>query len=233
MPPGDYKVRDKQQGFKVRRSLLTGMGAAAVGVVAAATANAQGSDVRKARHEKDRWLAELPGEHRVFIDTSYATGGMEALHYANNILTSNRNDYGGSDSDYAMVICWRHYAAPYGYKDETWARYGEIFSAVMGLEDPQTGKPYHVNPANIAGREDLDNGGDTIDKTLARGVRIAICNAATRWYAGYVADQVDGDAEAIYKSFVDSAVPNSHFVGAGVMATTRAQEYGFSLLSAG
>ena len=80
---------------------------------------------------------------------------------------------------------------------------------------------------------DLDNGGDTVDKMLGRGVKIALCNAATRWYAGYTASETGGKADEVYKELVAAAVPNSRFVAAGVFATTRAQEYGYSLLYAG
>jgi hypothetical protein len=228
-------MNKKNQDLMGRRSVLTGMGVAAAGVVAgAATANAQStSGFKPARDAADQWMDELPGKHRAWIDTSYATGGMEALHYANNILSGNKQAYDGQDSDYAMVICFRHYATTLAYGDAAWARYGEIFCSVMNMKDPQSGEAYKVNPGNIAGRMDLDNGGDTIDKTLGRGVKIAICNAATHFYAMTVAEVTNGNKDEIYKELVDSAVPNSHFVAAGVLATTRAQEYGYSLLYAG
>ena len=225
---------NNNENFKVRRSLLTGMGVAAAGVVAgSATASAQESGFMPARHDSDAWMSELPGKHRVWIDTSYGLGGMEALHYCNNILSANVNVDGGKDEDYAMVLCWRHYATALGYKDSVWKKYGEIFSGAMGLKDPQTGEAFMVNPANIPGRMDLDNGGDTVDKMLGRGVQIALCNAATRWYAGYVAGETGGDAQESYEEGGAAAVPNSRFVAAGVFATTRAQEYGYSLLYAG
>lgn len=225
---------NKKQNFKARRSLLTGMGVAAAGIVAgSATAHAQESGFEPARHEGDAWMNELPGNHRVWIDTSYGLGGMEALHYANNILSANVNVDGGDDDDYAMVVCLRHYATALGYEDAVWKKYGEIFSGAMGLKDPQTGNTFAANPANIPGRMDLDNGGDTLDKLRGRGVQFALCNAATRWYAGYIAGEIDGDAQEIYDELVDSAVASSRFVAAGVFATTRAQEYGYSLLYAG
>ena len=80
---------------------------------------------------------------------------------------------------------------------------------------------------------DLDNGGDTIDKMRGRGVQFALCNAATRWYSGYIAGETGGKAEDVYEEFVEAAIPDSRFVAAGVFATTRAQEYGYSLLYAG
>jgi hypothetical protein len=79
----------------------------------------------------------------------------------------------------------------------------------------------------------LDHGGDTLDKMCGRGVKIALCNAATRWYSRFIAGEISGNADKIYKEFVDAAVPDSRFVAAGVFATTRAQEYGYSLLYAG
>lgn len=224
----------KNDKMMPRRSLLAGIGITAAGLtVGAATANGQEKGFTPARHGEDQWLSDMPGVHRAWIDTSYATGGMEALHYANNILSSHVSAYGGSDSDYAIVICWRHYATPFAFGDEAWAKYGEHLCNVMQLTDSKTGKAFRVNPMNIEGRGDLDNSGDTIDKMLARGVQVAICDAATKFYAGFVAKATGGSAEKIYEELVDSAIPNSRFVSAGVIATTRAQEYGYSLLYAG
>jgi hypothetical protein len=223
----------EKRDFGVRRSLLTGMGAAAAGaVVGSATANAQDGEFRPARRPSDAWMDEMPGMHRVWIDTSYGLGGMEALHYANNILSANVNVDGGEDSEYAMIICWRHYATALGYNDSVWEKYGEIFSGAMGLKDYATDEPFTVNPAYLA-RGDLDHGGDTIDKMRGRGVKFALCNAATRWYSGYVAGETGGDRDEIYKELVDAAIPDSRFIAAGVFGTTRAQEYGYSLLYAG
>lgn len=223
----------KNEDFAVRRSLLTGMGVAAAGAVAGASvANGQESGFTPMRHESDAWMDQLPGGHRTWIDTSYGLGGMEALHYANNILNANDNVDGGKDSDYALVICWRHYATALGYSDAVWKKYGEVFSGAMGYKDPATGGAFTMNPANVASGN-LDHGGDTIDKMTGRGVQFALCNAATRWYSGYVAGEVGGKAEDIYQEFVDAAIPNSRFIAAGVFGTTRAQEYGYSLLYAG
>jgi len=230
---GDNQVTNRKEDFKVRRSLLTGMGAAAAGAVAGSTvARAQESGFSPARHDSDAWMDKLPGGHRVWIDTSYGLGGMEALHYANNILNANDNVDGGKDTDYAMVICWRHYATALGYSDAAWEKYGEVFSAAMGYKEPATGEAYTINPAYIADAN-LDHGGDTIDKMIGRGVQFALCNAATRWYSRYVAGEVGGNADDIYEEFIDAAIPNSRFIAAGVFGTTRAQEYGYSLLYAG
>ena len=231
---GEIIMTKKHKDIVGRRSVLTGMGVAAAGVVAASgCAKAQEEGFRAARHEEDKWMGELSGSHRAWIDTSSGLSGMQAPHFARNILSSNVSAYGGKDSDYAIVICFRSYATPLAYSDEMWSKYGEYFGGPMQLTDPKTGNAFRANPANMADRVDLDHGGDTVEKVTARGAQFAICNAATTWYSGYIAGAMGGSAEEIYKEFVDSAIPNSRFVAAGVMATTRAQEYGYSLLYAG
>jgi len=227
-------MTNRNDRFRARRSLLAGMGVAAAGVVAGgSTASAQDGGFQPTRQASDAWMDEMSSGHRVWIDTSYGLGGMEALHYANNILNAHGSVDKGDDADYAMVICWRHYATALGFTDPVWKKYGEYFSGAMQLADPRTGKAFTVNPGNIPDRPDLDNGLDTVEKMHGRGVRFALCNAATRWYSRYIAGETGGEAAAIYEEFVDSTVPGSRFVAAGVFATTRAQEYGYSLLYAG
>ena len=144
-------MTDRKNDLMGRRSVLTGIGVAAAGVAAGAgTANAQGNGFQPARHDSDEWMDELPGKHRVWIDTSYGLGGMEALHYANNILNANASVDEGDDADYALVVCLRHYATALGYEDRVWKKYGEVFSSAMGLKDPQSGEAFTLNPANIA-----------------------------------------------------------------------------------
>jgi intracellular sulfur oxidation DsrE/DsrF family protein len=55
---------------------------------------------------------------------------------------------------------------------------------------------------------------------------------ATRFLTGQVAQAVKGDAEALYKEVSANLIPNSHMVAAGVVAVNRAQEYGYTLLTA-
>ena len=227
-------MQNKNMDFNVRRSLLTGMGTAAAGAVALSSrANAQGRGFAPERHAEDAWFDELPGKHRLLIDTSYNMGGFEALLYANNILNAHADAYHGKDSDYAIVICWRHYATPLAYGDDVWAKYGETFGKIMNLTDASTGKAFSANPANLKDRMDLPNQGSTIDSTLARGVHVAICDHATHVFASVMSGMVNVPQEKLYAEFVATAVPNSRFVSAGVMATTRAQEYGYSFLFAG
>jgi hypothetical protein len=132
-----------------------------------------------------------------------------------------------------MVLCLRHFSTPFAFNDAMWEKYGQVFHAVMQMPDPDTGEAPRVNlmRSDSYGMR-LPNLGVTIDQVLEGGVQIAICDAATQFFAGQAAAATGGDAEEIYREFTSNAVPG-RFVSAGVMALTRAQEYGYSLLYAG
>lgn len=219
-----------------RRALMAGMGIAVAGLVGAATAEAQqrrGSSFQPARHKVDAWFDELPGTHRIFVDSASATGGANALGYANNLYLATANAYAGESADPAIVVCFRHMSTPFGYGDAVWAKYGEVFHSMIQFPDPATNAAPKINLLNSTAHGNLPNRGATIDALVAKGVHFAICNTASRGIAGVVAQRTGGNADAVYQEFVASAIPQSRFVSAGVMALTRAQEYGYSVLISG
>jgi len=218
-----------------RRRFLTGVGVVATGATLAATAQASShhhgeSGFTPARHDNDAWLDELGSTHRAFIDSSNSGGGGNALRYAFNILEGHQEGYGGSDSDYGLVVCFRHQSTPFGYNDAMWEKYGQALSRFTGLTAPGGDEPLTVNPMNMG--PGFSNGGNTIDSLVARGVQFAICNRATRAVSGMVARSTNGSADEVYQELISNAIPSSRFVPAGVVAATRSQEYGYSLLYA-
>jgi hypothetical protein len=227
------------EAFLRRRSVITGLGVAAAGAGLAATAaraqsgRRSSADFEPARHDLDAWMNQLPGSHRIFIDTATANGGAEGLIYTNNLYNAQVNAYSGKQSDLAMIICFRHLSTPFAYNDAIWAKYGEGLQSIMQFSDPATGKALMVNPMNTPGRPDLPNFGITVDSLTAKGARVAICNAATQFVAGQLAQAAGKSADDVYQELVAGAIANSRFVPAGVMALTRAQEYGYSVLIAG
>jgi len=223
-----------------RRSLIAGMGVAVAGLAAAATSAHAQTKSRKARagfeparHELDAWFDELPGNHRVFVDTGSAEGAAEGLGYANNLYIATDSAYAGEPADLAIVVCFRHFSTPFGYNDAIWAKYGEIFNSLINYPDPHTGAAPKINLLNSSAHKTLDNRGVTVDALAAKGTQFAICNMATQFIAGAIAGQTGGNATEIHDELVANAVGSSRFVSAGVMALTRAQEYGYSLLISG
>jgi intracellular sulfur oxidation DsrE/DsrF family protein len=55
---------------------------------------------------------------------------------------------------------------------------------------------------------------------------------ATRGLAGGIAADTGVDADTVYKELVANTIANSHIVPAGVLAVNRAQEHGYTLLTA-
>ena len=79
----------------------------------------------------------------------------------------------------------------------------------------------------------LPNLGNTIDAVTKRGAYFAVCDTATHFISAQMAAPMSMTADAIYKDLSTNLIPNSRLVAAGVMAVTRAQELGYSLLYAG
>jgi hypothetical protein len=218
-----------------RRSIVASLGsAAAVFGLAARQAGAQtGGAFRPARHAKDAWLDAVPGKHRSFIDAATATGAGEGLLYANNLYVSNRTGYDLAAADVAVVICLRHFATVFAFGDAVWARYGKAIGNLIQFTDPKTKQPPSANVYNSADYGmALANFGNTIESVAKRGTQFAVCNMATTFLADEVAKAAGGSKEAVYKDFVANLIPNSHLVESGVLAVNRAQEYGYTLLSA-
>jgi intracellular sulfur oxidation DsrE/DsrF family protein len=233
-------MKDKNPITVGRRALLSNIGVAAVAGLAvtasqvsaqpaaqAATKPAtppatQPNGFQPARHNQDNWLDEMPGSHRVIVDSSSPVGGASALWYSNNTLTAHEESYEGSAADYAMIVCFRHLSTPYGFDDGIWAKYGSLFDRAADPAPTQ-------NPMNTAGPS---SGGNSIGSSVARGVQFAICGRATRRYAMAIASSTGVTADEAFAELAAGLIPNARMVPAGVVTVTRAQEYGYSLLYA-
>jgi hypothetical protein len=220
-----------------RRSLMLGVGSAVVAAglgVRAAEAQPPAT-FKPASHPEDGWLDQRPGKHRIFIDSATPNGAGEAILYASNLYNSNKAAYaGGGDPDLAIVVCMRHFATAFAYTDTVWAKYGKPMSAMLNFTDPKTKEAPSTNLYNVPGYGlSLPNLGNTIDAVTKRGVYFAVCDTATHFVAGQLAGMMKISADEIYKDLSTGLIPNSRLVAAGVMAVTRAQEHGYSLLYAG
>jgi len=209
-----------------RRRLVAGLGA----VIAAFTTGARPLRAQSAargfspaRHDTDRWMDQMPGQHRVFVDSASGTGGEDTLRFAGNLFIANRTAYGIAPADLAIIVCYRHNSTPYGYNDAMWAKYGKVLSQRIGRAEAATANP--LNPVATTER--------TLGSLIANGTQIAVCGTASRAIAGVIARETNSTEEAVLKELSANLVKNGRMVPAGVVAATRAQEYGFSLLSCG
>ena len=221
-----------------RRSMLSGIGAAlAAFSLRPQSAQAQSANgippFQPARHAQDEWM-DLPGKHRMVIDCAAAAAAGTGVFYANNIFTANRNGYQLADSDVAVIVVLRHEATTFAYNDAMWAKYGSVLANLGKITDPKTNQPPTVNPLNSREfGQAMTNRGVTASALASRGAHFAICDMATNRIAGVIAAAVKSAQPEIYKELVANLITNGHMVAAGVVAINRAQERGYSMLTAG
>lgn len=221
-----------------RRSLLSGIGVAALSglVLGSTTARAQSKTGKfePQRHELDAWIDALPGSHRVFIDSDSPSGAGNALRYATNILNAHVNAYKGADKDMAIIVCLRHASTIVGFNDAMWTKYGtslNSMSAMMSGRSPAGPAAPAEQPGPVAAPASATNAQARAIATAAgRGVHFAICDTATTALAGMIARPAGLKVDDVHAELVANIVANGHMVPAGVMALTRAQEYGYSFL---
>jgi hypothetical protein len=229
--------RENSDSLVARRSFLTrvaaGFGLAGAGTAIGGTSLLAQSAGRPARHAQDDWMDKLPSKHRLVIDTTSPAGFGVALAYANNFLEADKDGYGLTDQDHGIIIVARHFATPFAYDDTFWAKYGKGLPPFVALDDPKTKQRPAFNIFKVGGYGlDLPNLGTTIDDVTKKGVHFAVCQLATRFFAGQLAQGTGGNADAIFKELVASIVPNSHMAAAGIVAVNRAQEHGYTLATA-
>src|SRR4029077_11243013 len=112
----------------------------------------------------------------------------------------------------AVVMCLRHKATQFAFTDAIWAKYGKALSESEEFTDPKTG----VAPVVNVFKADHE-------VQVKRGVHFAVCNMSTHRLARFIAKKIDGDEDGIYKELTTNAIPNAHFVAAGIIAVNHAQ----------
>ena len=232
-------MADHDSEPQLRRRFLAQAGmtaAAAVGIggVAHAQTGANGTRFQPPRHAQDDWFDAVPGKHRLYLDATTGAGAGDALLFAGNFLNNNKSAYSLADSDCAVVVCLRHFATPFAWTDAIWAKYGAAFTEFTKINDPKTG---NAPTTNVYRSPDygmqLNNLGTTIDALIARGVQFAVCDTATRFVSGQLARATQGNMEVIHKELTSNTIANSHYVSAGIVATNRAQERGYTVAHCG
>lgn len=206
-----------------RRSFLNRFNAGAAAIAALAAGRVAMAQVESApaarfeptRHAKDDWMDELPGKHRLLIDTTTPDGFRDGLLFASNFMLANRNDYGLQNQDVAVIVVARHISTGYGFNNDMWAKYGATLADAQAKETPK------ANPSAAS-----------LGALANQGVQFAVCAMATSRIAGMIARAAGGNAEAVNKELIANLVSNARMVPAGIIAVNRAQERGYSFVSA-
>lgn len=225
-----------------RRSFLSrlGLAASAAGATFAAGATGAraqtptGSRWQAARHARDDWFDELPGQHRFFFDTTTPDALADAIQFAGNYFSANTSGYGLEHTDLAVVVGMRHRSAPFAFNDAIWAKYGVTLAKRAEFTDPKTKEAPKVNfytpvaPAASAASA-APARGRGLAGLMTLGVQFAICDVSTHGIAGMIAAATGGTSEAVYKELTANLIDRARLVPAGIVAVNRAQERGYSI----
>jgi len=217
--------------------LGAGLAAFSGALAVPSNASAQNTDGRRAgeawqpaRHPQDDWLEQIPGKHRFFFDATTPAGTGDALSFTSNFLYASAFGYQLAEEENAVVICLRHWATPFAFSDAIWAKYGGVLSEQTKFLDPKTSAAPIVNVFLTKGYGFLlNNRENTFTDAVRRRMHFAVCDMATRRYAGLIAAKLALKTDDVYGELQGSAHANSHFVAAGIVAVNRAQERGYAI----
>ena len=211
-----------------RRSFFSKFGVSLIGGAAAGAAaggnavplQAQTTDAKwqPARHPQDDWYDQIPGKHRFVFDAPFPDGFTSALQFLNNYYNLNTSEYGLHDDELAVILVARHQSTMFGYSDAVWAKYGKPISDRINFLDPKTKQPPTANLYK-----------DRLDGLIKRGLRLAVCQQATRGNAGTIAMATGQTQDAVFEELKANLLPNARLVPVGIIAVNRAQEHGYSL----
>lgn len=211
-----------------RRTFLTGLNAGATaltamavgGVALAQVKAAPATAFQPARHAQDDWMDAIPGKHRLVFDTTSVQGIQDALLYATNFMNVNRNDYGLQNQDLAVIIIARHISTSYGFNNDMWAKYGAALAGGPPAADGQAKEAPKANPSAMS-----------LASLATQGIQFGVCAMATRRLAGGVARAAGITADAAFAELGANLVTNARLVPAGIVAISRAQERGYTLVT--
>ncbi len=177
-----------------------------------------------------KWLDSISGKHRQLYDAPAPNGGMPLIWSYVFLLTAPAA-YAVPESDLGVVLVIRHHAIPFALSSPLWAKYklGEFFK----ITDPATKAPSTRNFFVHSKPGDLFIPDASLDKLMARGVKVGACNMAITVYSGIFARQLNLPADQVKQEWIAGVVPGMHVVPSGVVAVNGAQSRGCAYCFAG
>lgn len=221
-------VRLARRSFFNRLGIFAILGAPTAAMAARETRSTEDPHWQAIRHEEDSWLDKIPGQHRLVFDTTTADGLGMALQFAGNFYTANRTDYSLTDSDLAVLAILRHKSTSFGYNNAMWAKYGKEFGEHANFTNPKTKEVPSVNFYVTTDTSSPQAG--RMDGLLKRGLQLGVCKMATRNIAGIISRASGTNQDMVFDELSQNLVNNARLVPAGIVAVSRAQERGYTIV---
>ena len=221
----DSNVSIERRGFL--GSVAVSAAVAGLGAMGASASVAEAADAPDGNFNK--WLAGINGKYRQVYDMPEPNNGMGLIWSWVFQLTGSQG-YGVAEKDIGVVVVMRHNAIPIAFADPVWEKYklGEVFK----INDPVTKAPATANPYHHIKSPDLPPDA-ALEKLLAKGVKVGVCNMAITYYSGVVAKQMGLNAEEVKNDWVAAVIPGVEIVPSGVLAVNGAQSKGCAYCFAG
>ncbi|MET4716201.1 hypothetical protein ABIF63_000304 [Bradyrhizobium japonicum] len=208
---------DMRRRQAIGAGVATALTFASVVSVAAASETATGAK----SEPQDAWLDQGGRRHRIVFDTISATGLGFGMRFADNFFEAN---------ELSVVIIVRHMSTPLIFNDHIWDKYGDFLIDRTRIFDPRTKAPPRSNLYNIdLSNHELPNRNVKLTDLSKLGARFAVCALASKDIAIAVAQNVNGDADAILKELEANLVSDTALmVPADILTVNRAQEHGYT-----
>ena len=213
-----------------RREFLCGLAATAAAIgLGDLIAQAQAAEPPTGT-EFQSWLESIPGKYRQVYDAPSPNNGF-ALIWSHVFLMTGAQGYGVPESELGVVVVLRHSAIPIAFRDDAWDKYklGEYFK----INDPATKAPATRNPFAYIKPGDMPLPEAALDKLVARGVKIAVCNTAIHHQSARLAQQIGVPHETVKRDWLAAVLPGVQVVPSGVLAVNGAQSKGCTYCFAG
>jgi hypothetical protein len=177
------------------------------------------------------WVDKLARRtHKVAFDTTVIDDGI-ALDHASMIFDQFHDVFSGDDSQTGVVLVMRQNGTVMGFADELWERYP--LGDDPKLTDPETKKPARRNPFYAVRPNDSPNqASNRIERLMARGAIVLVCNNATTNIARSMARTTGKDVETVVADFRQHLVPGAILLPSGVFAMICAQNAGCAFMRA-
>jgi hypothetical protein len=225
----DLSFKTDRRGFMGRLSAVAAfLGLGSAPSVLSATTRQPARTAENAEFEA--WLDSINGKHKQVFDAASVNDGFP-MGYSRTWMTTMRDTYSLEDKDLSAVIIMRHAGSVLAFNNSIWSKYG--LGEKYKVNDPQTKQPATRNPWAFVKPGELMFDDMAIDKLLARGAKIGLCNVALNALSGRAADAMKLDKEEVKKEWIAGIIPGIVVVPSGVLAVHRAQEKGCTYCHAG
>src|SRR5215469_11364361 len=173
--------------------------------------------------EFTKWLDSVGGKQRQLFDVAQPNDGF-GLIWSWVFLATGPEAFGLPERDLAVVVVLRHTGLPLAFNDATWSKYklGEFFK----ITDPVSKGLATRNFFLASKPEDMIQPDASIDRLLARGVKVGACTAAIDFYSAQLAKQMNLPADQVRKDWIAGLIPGVQTVPSGVVAINAAHARG-------